>query len=168
MPSADQGVDKDRYCIIPRTLIFLTRGDAVLLLKGAPHKRLWAGRFNGIGGHVEQGENVVSAAKRELWEETGLEATDLRLCATIIVDTSTSPGVGIYVLRGECSQGSLRPSDEGTLKWVSIPSIQDLPLVEDLYTLLPKILALKNDDPPLSLLYSYNQEGQLVINQGPP
>ena len=53
MPSSDQGLTNDRYTLIPRVLVFLTRGDTVLLLKGAPTKRLWAGKYNGVGGHVD-------------------------------------------------------------------------------------------------------------------
>ena len=49
MPANDQGVNLERYMLVPRTLIFLTRGDQVLLLKGAADKRLWAGLYN-VGG----------------------------------------------------------------------------------------------------------------------
>ncbi|MDP3183744.1 MAG: NUDIX domain-containing protein, partial [Anaerolineales bacterium] len=66
MPASEQGVSRDRYMLIPRTLIFLRRGDSVLLIKGAPHKRLWANKYNGVGGHLERGEDVLSAARREL------------------------------------------------------------------------------------------------------
>jgi len=65
MPQSNQGVTNDRYTVIPRTAIFLRRGDLVLLLKGAPTKRLWANKYNGLGGHLERGEDVLSAAKRE-------------------------------------------------------------------------------------------------------
>ena len=65
MPASDQGIGEQRYMLIPRTLIFVTHEDQLLLLKGASDKRLWAERYNGIGGHVEQGEDVLSAARRE-------------------------------------------------------------------------------------------------------
>ena len=38
MPASDQGNLTERYHLVPRTLIFLTRGRQVLLIKGAPHK----------------------------------------------------------------------------------------------------------------------------------
>jgi 8-oxo-dGTP diphosphatase len=58
--------------VIPRSLIFVTRPGKVLLIKGHPRKRLWANRYNGIGGHIEYGEDLVKAAERELLEESGL------------------------------------------------------------------------------------------------
>ena len=72
MPKSDQGITKDRYMLIPRTAIFIRRADEYLLIKGAPTKRLWAGKYNGIGGHVERGENILFSAQRKWLEETGL------------------------------------------------------------------------------------------------
>jgi len=163
MPVADQGVDPSRYTLIPRVLVFLTRGEEVLLLKGAPTKRIWANLYNGIGGHIERGEDVLSAGRRELQEEAGLSITDLRLCGVVIVDTAQSPGIGIYILRGCCPEGELIDSYEGAPEWVPISRVMELPLVEDLYTLLPKVLASRAGEPPFSAHFSYDQDGRLVI-----
>ena len=164
MPVSDQGIKNNkRYTLVPRTLIFLTRGDQILLLKGAPHKRLWANQYNGIGGHIERGEDVFSAAHRELEEETGLKAVALWLCGTITIDTGESPGIGIFVFRGECSEGYLRASPEGTLEWLPLKQVYSLPLVADLHTLLPKVLQTDKGDPPFSAHYSYTPDDQLQI-----
>jgi 8-oxo-dGTP diphosphatase len=166
MPATDQGVTRHRYTLIPRTLIFLTRDDRILLLKGASHKRLWADRYNGVGGHIERGEDVLSAARRELFEETRLNACELWLCGVVTVDTGQEIGIGIYILRGECPSGEPVSSHEGTPEWVSVSEVLSLPLVEDLYTLIPLILAQTPDSPPFSAHYSYDADGKMVISFG--
>jgi 8-oxo-dGTP diphosphatase len=163
MPVSDQGIFHDRYMIIPRTLIFLTREEKILLLKGAPTKRLWANLYNGVGGHIEQGEDVLSAAHRELAEETDLVPDTLRLCGTISVDTGENVGIGIYVFRGECTNGVPKPSDEGTLEWVTFDEITEVPLVEDLPQILPRVLAMQPGDAPFSARSFYDADDKLQV-----
>jgi len=162
MPVSDQGVSRDRYMLIPRTLIFLRRGDCVLLIKGAPHKRLWANKYNGVGGHVERGEDVLSAARRELREETGLTA-DLWLCGTVLVETGENPGIGIFVFTGECPQGKPNPSSEGTLEWIPFANVSNLPGVEDLPVLLGRIQQMERGDAPFSARSFYDDNENLVV-----
>jgi 8-oxo-dGTP diphosphatase len=165
MPASSQGSQPTRYHLIPRTLIFATRPGEVLLIKGAAHKRLWAGLFNGIGGHIEQGEDVLTAARREFFEETGLHLERAWICGVVIVDTGQSPGITLFVLRGEASSGKLQHSAEGELAWMPVNrELYTLPLVEDLPVLLPHVLDQQPCSAPFSVLYHYDQDGHLHIH----
>ncbi len=162
MPRNEQGINRERYFCIPRTLIFLTRGDSVLLLKGAPTKRIWANKYNGVGGHVERGEDVLSSAKRELAEETGL-SVDLSLVGTLQVDVEPQMGICVYLFTGEFLEGEPRPSEEGTLEWLPFDELDQYPLVEDVAVLLAKIRSMKGGDPPFSARSFYDDKERLRV-----
>jgi len=168
MPVSDQGNLSGRYTLIPRTLIFLTCKDKLLLLKGAPEKRLWANLFNGIGGHLEKGEGLLGSAWRELREETGLESVRLQLCGVLTIDTGEEIGVEVFLLRGEVEETMTIESREGRLEWVRVEELPKLPLVEDLFVLLPQVLAWQNGDLPLSVHSSYDPGGKLDIHFDKP
>lgn len=163
MGREDQGAGADRYTVIPRTLIFLFRGDQVLLLKGSPQKRLWANRYNGIGGHLERGEGAEEAARRELKEETGLNAALLRLCGTVLINAGAERGVCLLVYWGEAADGEPQQSEEGALTWVRLAELPQLPLVEDLYQLIPAVLRSRETQIPFSARYWYDEQNQLRV-----
>lgn len=163
MPKSEQGITKDRYMLIPRTAIFARsgRGGEYLLIKGAPTKRLWAGKYNCLGGHVERGENVLFSAQRELLEETGLLA-DLWLCGTVIVDAGDA-GVCLFVFCGENPRGEVKASEEGTVEWVKKDSLSQLLVVEDLPILLERIDTMQRGDVPFSARSYYDENDQLKV-----
>jgi len=163
--SSDQAIHPARYRVIPRTLVFVFRGESLLLIRGAEHKS-WAGKYNAIGGHIERGEDALSSARRELLEETGLQA-DLRLCGTLINDTGQEVGVAVYIFAAECPTGEPQPSSEGTLEWVAFDRLFDLPLrFDDLVQLLPHVLKSYRGGRPFSVCSYYDETGRLLLSFG--
>ncbi len=164
MGHADQKIIPDRYQVSPRTLCFVTSGDEVLLLRGAPDKRIWPGQYNGVGGHVQPDEDVHTAALREIYEETGLSVRELRLRGIINIPLDPGEkGIVLFVFTAVAANRDVRPSPEGTPQWVPFDEIHRLDLVEDLPTLLPRVLAMGPDDPPFFALYTYDERDRLVV-----
>ena len=54
-------------------------------------------------------------------------------------------------------------SGEGQLEWVPGDAVTSRDLVEDLSTLIPKLLGLADDAPPFSAHYHYDDAGHLLI-----
>lgn len=165
MSAESQGVSNQRYALIPRVLIFpVSETGQILLLEGARDKKIWAGYWNGLGGHVEKGESVLTAVRRELLEESGLVADKLIFCGQVVVDTGLDRGIIFFVFKAKQLQGELRVSDEGRLAWYSLRSALKLKLVDDLYTLLPLVMRQRANGRPFWGHYHYDEKGQLVMS----
>lgn len=164
MSSLNQINDKNRYKVIPRTLIFVfDDNERVLLIKGSQDKKLWAGLLNGIGGHIEVSEDIFEAAIRELEEETSLSNITLDFCGQILIDVERDLGVSIFLFRGRYTGEILSSSEEGNLSWIGINDLEDEQVVEDLPVLIPRIYRYNPGDPLIIGKYVYDQEGQLRI-----
>jgi len=156
-----------RYQVVPRVNVFLRHGRDVLLLLGAPDKPLWAGRYNGVGGHVEQGEDALTAARREVREETGLEVRELRLGGIVHVYPPAGPGVLLFLFTGDAPSREVQPSAEGALEWIDPARIGELPVVEDLPVLLPRLLAAPAGAAPFFARSCDDGQGPLRIEFEP-
>src|SRR5262245_51222131 len=134
MGADQQGANatQGRWLTIPRTLSFVTNGDDVLLMRRAPHKRVFPNQYNGVGGHIERHEDIYAGAKREILEETGLEVDNLRLRAVYNIDAGEETGIVLFVFTGVSQRRDVISNDEGTLHWIPKHSVTQFDLVEDL------------------------------------
>ena len=157
-----QRLDPDRYAVIPRTISFVVRQNEVLLIKLASNREGWSDRYNGIGGHIEAGEDPLTAVMREVEEETGL-STSQALCGVVMIDVGDSPGIGLFVFVGEALTGKLSTGPEGTPTWIPLDQLDDYKLVDDLSFLLPQALQAYSEKSVFSAVYTYDSKGKLQI-----
>ncbi len=164
MGKDEQGIQasKHRYRVIPRVLCFVLHDGHVLLLKGAPDKRIWANRYNGVGGHVERDEDVYTAALREIREETGLHVDAVRLRGLINIDAGDDVGIMLFVFTAQATSRQVIASREGALEWFPRDSLPTSELVPDLTVLLPRVLAMQEGDEPFFGHYAYNEQDGAV------
>ncbi len=158
-----QRLDPDRYAIIPRTISFNLRQSEILLIKLPQDHPGWAGRYNGVGGHVEIGEDPLSAARREVLEDTGLTASGQNLVGVVTVDTGQSPGIGLFVFVGKSIEGNLEASSEGTPTWLPVDDLAAFQLVDDMEFLVPQALKAYSEGNVFFAAYTYNSQGALKI-----
>jgi 8-oxo-dGTP diphosphatase len=167
MGAKEQGADAttDRWLTIPRTLCFVLNGGDVLLMKRAPHKRVFPNRYNGVGGHIERDEDPLTGARREILEETGLKVDSLSLRAVYNIDAGEAAGILLFVFLAHSSSRAVISSDnrEGTLHWIPRDKVTELNLVDDIPIILPRILAMQPGDSPLFVHVSYDEQDRIQM-----
>ncbi|MBQ6504162.1 MAG: 8-oxo-dGTP diphosphatase [Flexilinea sp.] len=117
-----------------------------------------AGKWIGIGGHLEENESPEECIRREAREEAGLELTDLRLrgILTFILPDWGNELTFLYTAHTDTTE--LKECSEGVLKWIPIREVTDLPLWEGDRIFLP---LLQTRDDVFSLKLNYEPGGNL-------
>lgn len=126
------------------TVSFVRHGDGVLLLRHPPSSDRFAGRWNGIGGHVEAGEDVRASARRELREEAGIHVKGLRLRGVIHEAGMQGHAYVIFLFVGEAPSRALHPAPGLELRWQPLADLDALDVVDDVRELLPRLLGAED------------------------
>ncbi len=120
------------------TLVFVVRGDRILLI----HKKrgLGAGKINGPGGHLKDGETPEACARREAEEELGIIPLDMAHCGDLRFQFTDGLALLVHVFRAEGMRGEPRASDEATPLWAPIDRIPFEYMWQDDRLWLPMLL----------------------------
>ena len=117
-----------------------------------------AGKWIGIGGHLEENESPEECIRREALEETGMNLTGLKLRGII---TFILPDWGnelTFLYTAQTDTTELNECSEGVLKWIPIKNVMDLPLWEGDRIFLP---LLQTREDVFSLKLNYEPGGRL-------
>lgn len=113
------------------TLCYLTCKDQVLMLHRVKKEHdINAGKWIGVGGHLEAGETPKMCARREIYEETGLFIRDLDLRGVVDFYSGKDLGEHMYLYTGDVQTMDITDCDEGVLQWFPKNEILSLNLWE--------------------------------------
>jgi 8-oxo-dGTP diphosphatase len=151
---------------LPYTICFCLRGDQVLMLyrNNPPNK----GRWNGLGGKIEEGESPLASIHREMMEEASIdlrEAQEVRFAGLVtwtFLNDQARSNRGMYAflarlapdfpLTPDC------PTTEGLLSWKAIRWVCDPynpAVVGNISRFLPEML---RSPQPLEYRCTYQNE----------
>ncbi|MEO8538702.1 MAG: 8-oxo-dGTP diphosphatase [bacterium] len=107
------------------------------------------GKYNGLGGKMEPGEDLATCMVREIREEAGIEVQSLRFRGTLSWPGFGSNGeswFGFVFIVDEWSGEPNTSNAEGDLEWVPIATVLDggVPMWEGDRLWLPMVF---DDDP---------------------
>lgn len=111
------------------TLCYIQRGDQYLMLHRVKKENdLNHDKWVGVGGKFEPNESPDDCLKREVLEETGLTLTGYRCRGVVTFLSDEWEGEYMYLYTADGFEGELIDCDEGTLEWVDIDRVPELPL----------------------------------------
>lgn len=124
------------------TLCYIEKeGKYLMLHRVKKHHDINAGKWIGVGGHVENGETPEECLLREVKEETGLTLTAYRLHGLVTFLSDVCEPELMCVFTADAFDGELIECDEGELAWVEKSDVLGLPTWEGDRVFLERLLS---------------------------
>ena len=117
------------------------------------------GKYNGVGGHLERGEDIATCMKREIKEETGLDVVSMALRGTIAwadFGPNKEDWLGFIFVVDGWEGKPFADNEEGTLSWEDVASLDRLPMWKGDRLFLP--LVFDGDSRPFHGYMRYDGE----------
>lgn len=144
------------------TLCYIEKeGKYLMLHRVKKHHDINAGKWIGVGGHVENGETPEECLLREVKEETGLVLTAYRLRGLVTFLSDVCEPELMCVFTADAFDGEMIECDEGELAWVEKSDILALPTWEGDRVFLERLLS--GDERFFSIKLRY--EGDKLVEK---
>ena len=122
------------YTPIIGTLGYILSADrkqVLLVHRNARPNDQHLGKYNGLGGKMKEGEDVVACMRREILEEAGLDCLEMTLRGTINWNGFGRKGedwFGFIFLITRYAGVPVTQNHEGKLAWYSLEVLDSLPM----------------------------------------
>lgn len=125
------------------TLCIIVKDDKVLL--GMKKRGFGEGHWNGFGGKVEQGETIEGAAKREVFEEAGINVVSMVEVGVLMFDFETGQDkiLEVHIFRSDSFSGEPTETEEMKPQWFTFDAIPYERMWPDDFYWLPILLQNK-------------------------
>jgi 8-oxo-dGTP diphosphatase / 2-hydroxy-dATP diphosphatase len=98
------------------TLVIVHKNNKVLL--GMKKRGFGAGKYNGFGGKLLPGENLIDCAQRELREEAGIEAEEIEELGRLVFKFQKDPEIlDVHVFKVRRFSGKPIETEEMAPRW---------------------------------------------------
>ncbi|HEY9131068.1 MAG TPA: 8-oxo-dGTP diphosphatase [Dyella sp.] len=138
------------YTPIVATLGYVLSADrrrVLMIHRNSRPDDLHLGKYNGLGGKMEPGEDIAACMRREILEEAGIACHSMRLRGTLNWPGFGKQGedwLGFIFLIDEFDGVPFERNPEGTLEWVERERLMDLPMWDGDRHFLPLVF---DEDP---------------------
>lgn len=123
-------------------IIVAMQGEKMLLIRRRDKNPMWDRKWEFPGGKIEPGEDLATAARRELLEETGLHAMGISFVGTLEHDWHLSDGE-ILRIHAQCfccpetrGEVHLEVGKADQYTWADASTIQTLDTLENVGRIL--------------------------------
>jgi 8-oxo-dGTP diphosphatase len=136
--------------------VYIFHNDSLLMFKRSENKKKFPGFWSLPGGHIDEGEDPLAAAIREVQEETGVSITPKDIKLKVVAMHNHIDRKELYVAFAFATRITGDPqltnnTEEGTSHWVE----------------KKKAMKLENVFPPIRYYFSHvlNEKPGVVYNQ---
>lgn len=140
IPTRVDGIDWRSWKAVDRaTLLFVIQEGRILLIR--KKRGLGAGKINGPGGRLEEGETPRQAAIREVTEEIGVVPAGVRPGGVLRFQFLDGYSIHVWVFTATGFEGELIETDEAIPLWSDLDAIPYDEMWADDIVWVPEMIA---------------------------